>query len=119
MPDALIVVSRFDAPEGRADVPDLLREALDALAARPGFVRGRAGRALDEPGTWVLTTEWADVGAYRRALGAYDVKVATAALFALARPEPSAFEVLLSADDAQPVVPGPSARATTPPEAAG
>jgi quinol monooxygenase YgiN len=113
--DALIVVSRFDSPEGQ-DVQPLLRAALEALAVRPGFVRGRAGRAVDEPGTWVLTTEWADVGAYRRSLSSYDVKVATAALFALARPEPSAFEVLLASDEPQPLAPGPSGRAATPPE---
>jgi hypothetical protein len=103
----VIVVSRFEGP-------DLLREAaaaLTALAARPGFVRGRVGRATDEPTLWVLTTEWAGVGAYRRSLSAYDVKVATAALFAHARPEPSAFEVLLACDDAQPPAPAPSARA--------
>lgn len=113
MPDRLVVVSRFDAPEGH-DVQELLRAALEALAVRPGFLRGRAGRALDEPSVWVLTTEWADVGAYRRSLSSYDVKLATAALFALARPEPSAFEVLLASDEPQPVVPGPSSRAASP-----
>jgi hypothetical protein len=103
----VIVVSRFDGV-------DLLSEAeaaLTALAARPGFVRGRVGRATDEPTTWVLTTEWASVGAYRRSLSGYDVKIATAALFAHARPEPSAFEVLLACDDAQPMAEAPSARA--------
>ena len=105
----MVVVSRFDAPADQ-DLTDLLQAALDSLAARPGFVRGRAARSVDEPTGWVLTTEWADVGAYRRSLSAYDVKVATAALYALARPEPSAYEVVLSADEPQPVAPGPSSR---------
>ena len=116
VPDRLVVVSRFDAPD--ESVLELLRASLGALAARPGFLRGRAGRAVDEPTVWVLTTEWADVGAYRRSLSSYDVKVATAALFASARPEPSAFEVRLAADEPQPVVPGPSSRAARDPEGA-
>ena len=72
--------------------------ALAAFAARPGYLRGRVGRAADDPSQWVLTTEWAGVGAYRRSLGAYDVKVDAAPLLALGRDEPSAFEVL-HADD--------------------
>jgi quinol monooxygenase YgiN len=111
--EPLVVVSRFDAPEG-TPVRELLQAALDALAARPGFVRGRAGRSTDEPTLWVLTTEWADVGAYRRSLSAYDVKLATAALFAHAVPEPSAFQVVLAADQAQPGEVGPSSRASGP-----
>ena len=52
----------------------------------------------------MLLTEWAGVGAYRRSLGAYDVKVDAAPLLALGRDEPSAFEVL-HADDELAVVP--------------
>ncbi len=72
--------------------------ALDAFAARPGYLRGRIGRAADDPTQWVLTTEWEGVGAYRRSLGAYDVKVHGAPLLAMGRDEPSAFEVLVSVD---------------------
>ena len=57
--------------------------ALAAFAARPGYVRGRVGRAADDPTQWVLTTEWSGVGAYRRSLGAYDVKVDAAPLLSL------------------------------------
>jgi hypothetical protein len=91
----VIVVSHL------ADAPDLLdraRTALEVLSARPGFVRGRLGRATDDPTAWVLTTEWIGVGAYRRALSAYEVKVHASPLLALGRDEPSAFEVLLAAD---------------------
>ena len=70
--------------------------ALRAFAARPGYLRGRVGRAADDPTAWVLTTEWAGVGAYRRSLGAYDVKVDAAPLLSRGRDEPSAFEVLVS-----------------------
>ena len=66
--------------------------ALDALAARPGYVGGLLGRNLDDPGLWLLTTTWADVGSYRRALSAYDVKVAAVPLLSRAVDEPSAYE---------------------------
>lgn len=91
------VVSRFDVPEAGAETfLEQARAALAAFAARPGYVRGRVGRAADDPTAWVLTTEWEGVGAYRRSLSAYDVKVEAAPLLAQGRDEPSAFEVLLS-----------------------
>jgi quinol monooxygenase YgiN len=108
----VIVVTRFDVPE--ADSPSFLpqaQKALAAFAARPGFLRGRVGRAADDPTAWVLTTEWDGVGAYRRSLSAYDVKVDAATLLGRGRDEPSAFEVLISEDTAQPGVALPSRRA--------
>jgi quinol monooxygenase YgiN len=112
----VIVVSRFDIPEdeGAAFLPEG-QAALAAFAARPGFVRGRIGRAADDPTCWVLTTEWTGVGAYRRSLSSYDVKVDAAPLLGRGRNEPSAFEVLHAVDyavgGAQPDVTAPSARA--------
>jgi len=120
----MLVVTRFDVPE--ADAPGFLplaRAALAAFAARPGYVRGRVGRAADDPTAWVLTTEWEGVGAYRRSLSAYDVKVDAAPLLARGRDEPSAFELLVSdegvassgraADAATAVVGGSSGPAFT------
>ena len=95
------MVTRFDVPEGEsaAFLPKA-QAALAAFAARPGYVRGRIGRAADDPTLWVLTTEWTGVGAYRRSLSAYDVKVDAAPLLSLGRDEPSAYEVLVSDGDA-------------------
>jgi heme oxygenase (mycobilin-producing) len=94
-----LVVTRFTVEEPDADrFRDRSREALDALAARPGYLRGHLGRAVEEPSTWLLVTEWEGLGAYRRALSAYDVKVRATPLLATARDEPSAFEVLLGSD---------------------
>jgi heme oxygenase (mycobilin-producing) len=106
----VLVVTRFDVPDGEsAGFLPRAEAALAAFAARPGYVRGRIGRAADDPTAWVLTTEWTGVGAYRRSLSAYDVKVDAAPLLALGRDEPSAFEVLVaSGDDASG---GPSRRA--------
>ena len=91
----MLVVTRFDVPEEQsATFLPRAQAALAAFAARPGYVRGRIGRAADDPTAWVLTTEWDGVGAYRRSLSSYDVKVDAAPLLSLGRDEPSAFEVL-------------------------
>ena len=76
----MLVVSRFRVPEadGEAFRGDVER-AHEALAARPGYESGRIGRNLDDPTLWTLVTTWENVGAYRRALSAYDVKLRGAA----------------------------------------
>jgi quinol monooxygenase YgiN len=95
----VLVVSRFTVPPADGDrFAELARGALAALAGRPGFRRGHAGRAVDDPAEWVLVSEWDGVGAYRRALGAYEVKLAAAPLLAQARDGAGAFEELLTAD---------------------
>jgi len=70
------------------------RVALAILAQRPGFVSVTVGRAVDDPDLYVITSEWEDVGSYRRALSAYDVKIGTVPLLSTAVDEPTAFEVL-------------------------
>ncbi|WP_375490060.1 antibiotic biosynthesis monooxygenase family protein [uncultured Jatrophihabitans sp.] len=78
-----------------ADFTDRAHAALAALAARPGYLRGSLARSTDDPTAWVLLTEWRDVGSYRRALGAYDVKLTATPLFASALDLPAGFETLL------------------------
>ena len=108
----MLVVTRFDVPEdSSAEFLPRAEAALAAFAARPGYVRGRVGRAADDPTAWVLTTEWTGVGAYRRSLSSYEVKVDAAPLLSLGRDEPSAFEVL-HARDADGASSGASRRAT-------
>ncbi|HEY0167724.1 MAG TPA: antibiotic biosynthesis monooxygenase family protein [Jatrophihabitans sp.] len=70
-------------------------QALRLLAERPGFVRGSVGRATDDAGSWLLLTEWESVGAYRRGLGGYQVKLIATPLLSQALDRPSAFEELL------------------------
>jgi heme oxygenase (mycobilin-producing) len=82
----------------------LAADALAALAARPGYVRGSVGRSTDDPRQWVMVTEWRDVGSYRRALGNYDVKLRATPLLGSALDQPSAFEQLVEV--------GPSGAAT-------
>ncbi|WP_370249550.1 antibiotic biosynthesis monooxygenase [Nocardioides sp.] len=89
----MIVVNRFrvaaeDAEVFRAD----LNRAHEALAARPGYLGGDVGRNVDDPALWVLTTRWEHVGAYRRALSAYEVKLHAVPTLSRAVDEPSAYE---------------------------
>jgi heme oxygenase (mycobilin-producing) len=92
----MISVLQFDVTD-EADFTERLHTALRVLAARVGYLSGSAGRSTDDPSRWVLVTEWVHVGAYRRALGNYDVKLYATPLLAQAIDEPSAFEPLLTA----------------------
>jgi quinol monooxygenase YgiN len=93
-------------PEG--DAEEFLaqaRQALSVLASRPGFVRGTICRATDDERSWLLLTEWESVGAYRRGLGGYQVKLVATPLLSQALDQPSAFEqlVMLGRDGAETV----------------
>ncbi len=93
---SVLVVMRFEVPE--VDSQEFLeqaRTALAALMARDGYLQGRIGRAVDDRTCWAMTTEWASVGAYRRSLSPYDVKVALAPLLTRISNEASAFEILV------------------------
>ena len=89
----MLVVNRFrvGADEASAFRTDLAT-ARDLLAAQPGYLDGSLGRALDDPELWLLLTRWESVGAYRRALSAYDVKLHAWTTLGRALDEPGAFE---------------------------
>ena len=82
-------------PDAAASFQANASDVLAALAVRPGFVRGRIARAAERPDQWVLASEWADMGSYRRGLSAYDVKVALAPVMGYIRDEPGVFEVVV------------------------
>jgi hypothetical protein len=105
----MIVLSRFRPADG-AEFAGRAERALGAFAARPGFLRGHVGRAADDPALWTVVTEWDSVGSFRRSLSDFDVKVHAAPLLAESIEEPSAYEVLVSAEGSVPSV-RPSARA--------
>jgi len=108
----VLVVTRFTVPEADGEsFGRNARAALAALAGQPGYRGGRLGRAADDPAAWVITTEWEGVGAYRRSLSAYAVKLAAIPLLSRGHDEPSAFE-LLYADGPGAAVARPSDRAT-------
>ncbi len=90
----MIVVNRFRVPEPEGDGFRIdLQRARDALAERPGFLVATMGRNVDDPELWVLTTTWEHVGAYRRALSSYDVKLHAVPTLGRALDEPSAYEI--------------------------
>jgi hypothetical protein len=111
----MLVLNRFVVPlDTHDDFTARAHAALAALADRPGYLSGRLTRALDEPTAWTLVTEWESVGAYRRALGGFDVKVHATPLLAISLDEPSAFETLASAAPGGEVVVAASDRAAEP-----
>lgn len=99
----MLVVSRFRYDEELTEqAQSELGRCVEAFAQRPGYLSGTVGRAMDDPSLWVLTTVWANVGAYRRALSAYEIKLHVVPLLSKAIDEPSAYEVLIGAGAAEP-----------------
>ena len=90
----MLVVTRFVLEDADEGFVERAHTALGALAACPGYLRGRLARAFDDPTHWSIVTEWQSVGAYRRALSAFDVKMYATPLLAQSLDEPSAFEEL-------------------------
>ena len=91
----MIVVNRFRVPEAQAEgFREDLQRAREALAARPGLFSSGIGRNVDDPELWVLHTVWRDVGSYRRALSAYEVKLTAVPVLSRAVDEPGAYEVV-------------------------
>lgn len=68
---------------------------LAALARARGFHSGRLARAVDDPDAWVLVTEWDGPGAWRRALGGFEVRQQLSPLLGWALDAPGAFEILV------------------------
>jgi hypothetical protein len=100
----VLVVTRLRTPgpddaAGEAELRGGLLQALEILAAKPGYVGGDVGRNVDDPTLWVLTTRWENVGSYRRALGSYEGKMHIQPLMVHALDEPSAYEVVEEGTD--------------------
>jgi len=91
----VIVVTRYRVdPGGEATFQGEVATAMVALTERPGFVDADLGQNADDPTLWTLTMRWRDVGSYRRALSAYDVKVTSVPLLSRALDEPSAYVIV-------------------------
>ena len=96
----MLVVNRFRVEESEADAfREELETARTALGACRGFVSGQVGRNVDDPTLWTLVTTWEHVGAYRRALSTYDVKLHAVPLLSRALEEPSAYEAVVPGAD--------------------
>ncbi|BCY06267.1 antibiotic biosynthesis monooxygenase [Actinoplanes sp. L3-i22] len=111
----MLVLNRFTVPPDTHDsFAEQAHAALAALAQCPGYLSGRLTRALEDTTNWTLVTEWESVGAYRRSLGSFDVKVHATPLLARSLDEPSAFETLASAGPGEAVAVTGSDRAAEP-----
>ncbi|QYJ05515.1 antibiotic biosynthesis monooxygenase [Nocardioides panacisoli] len=90
----MLVVNRFREAGDATALAEELTDVRAVLARQAGYVEGWVGRNVDEPDLWVLTTRWEHVGAYRRALSAYEVKMEAWATLGRALDEPGAYEVV-------------------------
>ena len=105
----MLVVTRYRVPEAEAaGFAEQAMTALAALTSRPGCLSGILGRNSDDAGLWTLTTTWASVGEYRRALSSYEVKLHAVPLMYRAIDEPSAYERLAGWDPASGLTDRPS-----------
>jgi hypothetical protein len=89
----MIVLSRFEVPE--ADTEAFVAQAEAAIAVlrrREGLRSLDFGRNLDEPRLWTITSRWADVGSYRRALSGIESRSVVVPLLSRAVDEPTAYE---------------------------
>jgi quinol monooxygenase YgiN len=89
----MIAIARFELPLSQADQFRAELEAVKAvLSEATGYIGGTVGQNLDEPTLWVLTTEWENVGSYRRALSSTRAKLEAIPVLARAIDEPGAYE---------------------------
>ena len=95
----MLLVCRFAVPAAdEVAFTARVRRALELLTAAAGCLGGEAGRAVDDPGRWVLTVRFTSVDAYRRSLSPFPVREHVVPLLSEAlADEPATYEVLLEA----------------------
>jgi quinol monooxygenase YgiN len=93
----LLVVTRHQVAQGqRKEFVAHARLALATLAEHAGFLAGDLAQSTDDADEFVLQTRWSDVGAFRRALSSFDVKLNAVPLLSTAVDHTSAHEVVVS-----------------------
>ena len=86
-------IARFSIPLGQArEFRSELEGLRSVLAQAPGFIDGVIGQNLDDPTLWHLSTNWENVGSYRRALNSTRAKLEAIPILARAIDEPGAYE---------------------------
>jgi hypothetical protein len=90
----LVVTRHVVAVEQREAFLEAARQAVGVLADQAGFQEASIAQATDDAGLYLIETHWVGVGAYRRALSSFDVKMTAIPLLSTAIDEPSAFEVV-------------------------
>jgi len=92
-PTAFVVITRYRVEDFEAWLPGA-REALAPLVTQEWCLGGEICAAVDDAHLAVITTQWPSVGAYRRAMSSFDVKMHTVPLLSMSLDEPTAFEVI-------------------------
>ena len=89
----MFAIVRFSIPLGEAtQFRAELEQAKEVLSGAPGFISAFIGQNLDEPELWALTTQWENVGSYRRALSSTRAKLEAIPVLARAIDEAGAYE---------------------------
>ena len=89
----MIVLTRFRIDETATEsFRQRAEAAIDLFRTKPGLLSLDFGRNLDEPELWTLTTRWADVGSYRRALSGMESKMVLVPMLSEAIDEPTAYD---------------------------
>ena len=91
----MLVITRHRVAQ--IDLPDWLevaKSSLAPLAAQPGCLSAEIALATDEPDLVAVVTKWAGVGAYRRALSNFEVKMVSIPFLSTAIDESTAFELI-------------------------
>lgn len=86
-------IARFSVPLGEASEFRVeLERVRNVLADAPGYIDGVIGQNLDDPTLWHISTNWENVGSYRRALSSARAKLEAIPILARAIDEPGAYE---------------------------
>ena len=91
----MLVITRHRVAQ--IDLPNWLLEAkasLAPLATQPGCISAEIGLATDEPDLVSVVTRWEGVGAYRRALSNFEVKMQSIPFLSTAVDESTAYELI-------------------------
>lgn len=92
----MLSVTRY-RPEDPSRFLTLASDVLQTLAAKPGFLHGRLGQNLDDPGGYQLVLEFDSVGSYRRAWSDPATRMIVLPLLLTCLDEPSVFADVLTA----------------------
>ena len=95
----VLVTMRFTvAQDERSDFLRDARVCVDLLRMRVGCLGVDVSQSVDVAEELLITTRWVDMGSYRRAMSAYEIKERVIPFLSRARDEESTFESLVRGD---------------------
>jgi len=95
----VLVTMRFHV-EDRSDFLAQARICVELLRGRAGCLGVDVLQSVDSATEMLITTRWQDMGSYRKAMSAYEIKEKVIPFLSHARDEDSTFESVLQADAA-------------------